>query len=533
MDHPFSDGSNPQMQSGEKMKAITQDPKTERSGRWFWSSLVLCLLVGLTLRVTYLNQHYFNPDEEVARAVVKGLNFPRQWDTNWGKSDVAAIWHYNQYNFSSYHYTLYFWKGLLSLLGIDWDNNPGALRACNGVFGLVFIGMIALATRHWAGDFGGIAAAFAAAIAPLLVQDAHYLRCESMLTAGVAVLLWLPPLREPTRRWILISGGLITGWMIAGKASMGLAAPLLLLLLFKPADSPALLPWRTLGLLSGLIGFGVMLGFVLGVPLGAAQPRIYLSGLAKLAQEYNNPMPPYTSPDMAPSIQAALAYLRGTLGWGFWTVTALGLMAMTGKWGWRRTTVLLLPLLAALSVFGQHPLFAERSYSPFLPIVLIFFGAGIHLLVEKIARHSAFLRKRRSLLLPAVLLPTLALPLITSWQIVFRCFSGREQMARDATIYDMRGDYRGKKVAMNGSAFGPKEEQVIAAAIEHQEPLFIILIDFYDPVTPRTLAMLQNKYAGQIRGVREGLFPELPTCTLHTFSSPRIWALYIPAKPVS
>ena len=305
--------------------------------------------------------------------------------------------------------------------------------------------------------------------------------------------------------------------------------PLLLPPLFTAANDGQS-GWKRYLAPAGLIGLGCSLGFVIGVPWGVLQPQKYLLGLARLAAEYNTPMPPYTRQDMAPSFAAALAYMKGTLGWGFLAITALGLghlFRITGCW---RTGLILLPLATALIVFGGHALFTERSYSPFLPIALICFGAGIQFILEAVTRKIAILRNYPAVLLGVLLFCTLAVPTVNSWKIVFQCLSGREQDEKDAALARMKGDLKGKVVRMFNVSFHPENYRTIATAIENHEPVLVVLSDYYDEITPSCLQTLQRSFNGRILGVRESIFPDLPSCQLNTFMSPRLWLIYIPSK---
>jgi len=512
----------PEIQWNDPSKAITP------SLQFCWA-LTLIMLLGLALRVAYIDRDYYNPDEQVARAVVQNLSFPNQWDTNWVLSVTEPYWRYDQYNFSSYHYLLYCWKRLISLVGVDWVNHIGALRALNGLLGLVLIAAIARATRQLIGEIAGISAAVAAAILPLLVQDAHYLRCEAMLTAGVATQLCFSLRSNPVPRWLLLAAGLIMGWMMASKATMGLALPLLLPLPFAAADE-AQVSWKKYLGPSCLLGLGCILGFAIGVPFGVFQPQKYLSGLAQLAAEYRMPMPPYTSQDMAPSYPMALAYMMGILGWGFLAVTGLGILHVFRLTGWRRAGLLMLPVVAALVVFGGHPLFTERSYSPFLPIMLVCFGAGIQFVSEVDIRQFAVLHNLRPVLLVILLFCTLAPPVIYSWQIVFQGFSGREQIEKDAALERIKGPLGGKTMVLIGARFSNKNCRSIENLVSKKDAILIVIIDYYDTITPACLAILQGPFHARILGHRESLFPDLPPCSLHTFISPRLWLLYLPAK---
>ena len=112
---------------------VTEAAETRSS--WFCWMLWIVVLLGVGLRLAYLDHRTYNPDEQIAQAVVKNLSFPHQWDTNWAKSEVIDSFRYDQYNFSSYHYLLYFWKVLCSWFGLDRVDQLWVLRMLNGLFG--------------------------------------------------------------------------------------------------------------------------------------------------------------------------------------------------------------------------------------------------------------------------------------------------------------------------------------------------------------------------------------------------------------
>ncbi|HNY42648.1 MAG TPA: hypothetical protein PKJ41_19760, partial [Bryobacteraceae bacterium] len=251
------------------------------------SALLLSLVavVGFIARSRYLSLDYFSPDEPVARAVVDHLREPGQWDTNWRVCGAPAPYDYDQFTFSSYHYTLYGWDRITCSF-------PGEevtrLRLLNAFLGVISVLCVGLAGRTLAGALGGIAAAAFVAVAPVLVQDAHYLRCESFLTAGAAILLCLGC---GARRgaWTVAFGGGVLGLLLACKISALLLAPILLPLLVDRAP----------GFLRNalLMALGAVVGFALGVPSALTQLGVYLDGIVELQRQYANALPPHTTPD--------------------------------------------------------------------------------------------------------------------------------------------------------------------------------------------------------------------------------------------
>jgi hypothetical protein len=145
---------------------------------------------------------------------------------------------------------------------------------------------------------------------------------------------------------------------------------------------------------------------------------------------------------------------------------------------------MLTPLLAAIIVFGIHPFFAERSYSPFLPIALVLYGAGTQYVIETAIRQKSILRNNRTTMLVLLLAITLALPAIYSWQIVSQGFSGREQLEKDNALARMKGSLVGKKIVISGATCGNEDYQKVSDGRAKNEPMLIVLVDYYDPNTP-------------------------------------------------
>ena len=81
-----------------------------------------------------------------------------------------------------------------------------------------------------------------------------------------------------------------------------------------------------------------------------------------------------------------------------------------------------------------------------------------------------------------------------------------------------------------GARFSNKNCRSIENLVSKKDAILIVIIDYYDTITPACLAILQGPFHARILGHRESLFPDLPPCSLHTFISPRLWLLYLPAK---
>lgn len=502
----------------------------DASRRTVWIAMMLLIILGMILRAAYIGHSTYNPDEPVGQAVVRGLSFPQHWDTNWALHEVPSHFRYDQYNFSSYHYLLFFWQKLLGVAGVTTTLSLEALRALNLLLGFIFLLSLLATARKNMGEYAVLATVAAGAAFPLLVQDAHYVRCEAMLTAGVGVLLWWS-LRERHRPpgWSLAAGGFLVGWLVACKATMILASPLLLLPLL-PNKQGGPFVWSTLPQCSGFLALGVLAGFASGVPFGLVQPTLYLSGLQHLAMEYSSAMPPYTQPDMAACRWVTLEYLQSTLGWGFWGFTGVGIFGFARSFGLLRLLCVLVPSILAFWLFGNQPFFSERSYSPFIPIACLLFGAGIQLVADLIKQSLKAPRLAVAGAIALLLSLSLAIPANLSFKIVFMGFSGRDDLAQDIAIQQMKGDRQGQEFTILGSNYNQANTHAIAAAVAARESVMILILDANDRASHDAVTNIHTQFGAELLGSRDTLFADLPTCTLHTFISQRLWLLYLPPK---
>ena len=156
--------------------------------RWReWWAPALLVVLGFFLRAGYYNEAYGHPDETITFEVVNQMRRSGDWDTNWAKAKLEPTLRYDQYNFSSHHYATYFFYRAVKLV-------PGlsAWRSLDNGFWVYRFFAVLLATaavwqtwwlaRRVGGAAAGIIAGALVAVAPLLVQDAHYMRPEAFVT---------------------------------------------------------------------------------------------------------------------------------------------------------------------------------------------------------------------------------------------------------------------------------------------------------------------------------------------------------------
>jgi len=490
--------------------------------------VVALAIVGAAGRLAYLDRDYFSPDDEVAVAVAGGLDFPERWDTSWEHAEVRAEYDYPQYNFSSYHYVLYWWNCLLSG-GRSEPVMPVPGRALNALFGAIAIFCTGWAARRLAGGQAGVAAAALVAISPLLVQDAHYLRCESMLTAGSALVLWLMLGATGWSRLRCLAAGAVCGWLAASKLPIGLVVVGFALVAASWNAGRGRVAIRPVAIAVALVAVGGAVGFVAGAPFAVLRPDAYLTGMLVLQRQYAAALPPFTDPALVASLPVAVRYLFGVLGGVSVAMSAVGFVS-----GLRRHLVLVaalaLPLLCALVLFGAHAVFSDRSYSAVLPFAAVLTGMGFRACIVWLGDRLPVVGGGlgQAVLVLCLLGASLATPSRLSWLLVVRGFSGQDRLEQTAFLEQVRSGHPEADLYITGLA-GPEDRKKTLEMIETTRPLVVVVSDYYDRNTEAGVAQLQRIEGFRKVATREGLFHGLPVCSLHTNISPRAICFYFPS----
>ncbi len=490
----------------------------------FAIGLFLVTLAALIVRIRYLSQDYFSPDEPVALAVVDHLKYPSQWDSNWLTCKAPAPYNYDQFTFSSYHYSLYFWDKITAVFTSD---RISRLRLLNALLGGLTVICVSLTAQKLTNGLGGIAAGLAVCLNPTLIQDAHYIRCESFLAAGAAAMVYLAS--NPSHKsWACALGGVTLGILIACKASALFLAPILLLF-FLNSNEPSSY-WRKWLLLAA----GLLAGFTIGAPSALAQPGLYIKGIIELRRQYASVLPPHTTLSLAPSFSRAIEYYWQTLGLGICIFSTAGIIALANNKHTRTHAIAaLLTIALALWAFGREAAFTERSYSPFIPILAITYACGLStlhtLLRSKFAQH----RLIPTAVLGLATICTLTIPAVHSFKIIEWCFSGKEcnehlELTRELKKQHPEADTH-LVHCCDRSAFLDCYNKIN----QRKTPTILVIADFYDEGTAENIRRLTANRDWALLQVRESLWPTLPTCTLHTFFSARLWVILFKPEATS
>jgi len=492
--------------------------KTERA--LFVGALVLVSILGIGLRAGFLSKPYYQVDEGVTLAIATGLDLPSRWTTNWANYDVPPEFRYDEFNFSSYHYLAHGWLQAVGWAGPK-ESRLTVLRALNLPLALAALIFTALAARHVFGWLPGVFAAAVVAVLPILVQDAHYARCDSMLTAGVAALVWLLAPGAIRARWHWVLIGAVAGWLVACKFSLVLVGPFLLGAVSADHAGRAS-PWADACRCCGWLLLGGVVGVALGMPGALADPHAFLRGVRTLRAYYDGFHPPYSLPDRGPVVGLLAVYIGTIVGPGILGLAGLG--AAYAGYRLPKTWVggLLGALVVPFVVFGAQSFIAERNLSPFLPLMVFLAAGGAAQVLAWLTRFLRVAGRWVPAIAALVLLVTLAAPFNLSLRMVTRGFSLKEQQEQNAFVQRVAADAAKQKLVFASGSLADAEGLALAEAVLRDGPTLFAIYDFQDDNTKGYVARLARVHNGRVVATREGLFPGLPCCTLTTMISARI-----------
>jgi hypothetical protein len=494
-----------------------------RENLFFSTLLFLVLVLGLGLRAGHLSRPYYQRDEGVTTAVAAGLDYPQRWTTNWIYYPVPPEFHYDEFNFSSYHYLAHGWLVAAESLTSP-DNRLTVLRTLNLPLALATLLFTALAARRAFGWLPGVFAAAVLAVLPILVQDSHYARCDSMLTAGVASLLWLLAPRVQLTRWHWAATGAIVGWLVACKFSLLLLGPFLLGAVIADTASRSS-GWAGAGRSCGWLAFGGSLGLALGLPGAITDPHAFLRGMRTLLAYYHGFYPPYSLPGGGPIMGNFITYLVMIIGPGILALASLGAVNAWTRGSQIWITGLLLTLISSVLVFGSQRFIAERNISPFLPLLAVLAGSGLALVFALGRKLPGAAGRAGPWIATLALVMTLVPPFRLSLRMVVRGFSLRDLKEQRAFLDVAAAEAAKQKMVFASGSLVDAASFSAAEAVLREGPTVFAIFDFQDANSKEFIVRLARSHGGRVVATREGLFPGLPCCTLTTMLSARIIVL--------
>lgn len=299
----------------------------------------LLLLSFFALRVD-VSPKENSVDERIVLIVSEQMTAKGNLDPNWDGPAMPPYFRFPQYNFYSYNVMSHILIGAAKVIGVS---PILVLRATNVFYQFVALIFVLLAFRRLgASDAALFLVAALITFMPAMVHEAHIARCESLLYAIFAAVLYLASAGR------LMVAALVVGIGMASKMTFAAAGLILL---------PALLT-DVRRIPSAALACGV--GFAVFAPYAILQPGIFLDGLRWLSRTYYAPFPPHSLMDPTPIKNAghALSFFLVLYG----AVVPLGLLSIL----WIRDRVLIgiwLASVVTLLYFAPVPMFIERNFS--------------------------------------------------------------------------------------------------------------------------------------------------------------------------
>lgn len=476
-----------------------------------WAAGVL-LVLGVITRIAYYDTACGMPDEVITTAVVQHMRQTGDWDVNWSKADVDPGFRYDQYNFSSYIYSTYFFYRVVKLIpGTEsWrsrDHGVPVYRMFSALLACLVLVEVYLISKRWSG-LASAAAMLVCSFAPILVQDAHYIRPESFLTVLTLAAVGLS-LRSQSSTWYLYLGAFCVGLAVACKISMILllCAPLLALVG----------QWRVVarpGRALGMILFLALAGFALGAPGALYNNSAFINGVKVLQHQYAGIHLPHSHEHGGPVMNMLLAYFGATLGWCTLGCGILGVCFLVRD-QLRTVVVLATPILLFVALFGAQSVFFERNLSHVVPLVGLLAGVGVEFAVLHLPSRAPSWIATISIVLFAVLIG--CRPLSVSWRLIRTEYTGAESARRDRLERQVRAANPGAvwhdEWGFNDGLFSR------LPASPDASPVLLRISDYSDEITARNLKKLRADFDAQLVAEYPGTFADVPTSTLQTYFS--------------
>lgn len=512
---------------------MSSENRAEESGggrgqpwRW-WIAAAVVLLAGFWLRSVNYHVGYGHPDEAITVEVVGHMRKSGDWDTNWAKApNLESGLRYDQYNFSSHLYaTFAFYRFAKLIPGTstwrDEDQGFWVYRFFSVLLAALAVGQ-SLRLGHRLGG-GGVAllAAALVAVAPILVQDAHFSRPEAFVTALTLAAVALCWPRAQLSVPAVLGGAGVIGLLVACKISMLALGwlPLVPLLAAREGEIGRRPRWTLAAAAMAVL----VAGFVAGVPGALVHPEVYIRGIRHLAEQYAGVHPPHSHLNGGPVADLMGRYFVATLGWplvGFGFVGAAVLAVQRRGW---ELAVTAGPVVLFVGYFSTRGVFFERNVSHVVPLFLVLAALGMWTsatwLTEKVTAG------RRIGPATGVALGLLALtviqPLRVSLPLVQVGFSGGVGFTR-AVVDDAMQKAHPEAKWWNTLLFndGPLED--LAAHFKGGGgPVLLRVADFSDEWTAYSLPRLDARFHSRRVGEFSGIFADQPLSTLLTYHCAR------------
>ena len=491
-------------------------PRASRRAYWL---LGLLLLLGAMLRGSFYERPYGHPDETITVEVVGYMRRSGDWDTNWARANLEPLLRYDQYNFSSHLYATYFFYRGVKL----WPGTAEWRSAANGLpvyrFFSVLLAVVVIVqtwclARRGLGSPAALLAAALVAVAPILVQDAHYARPEAFVTVlTLATVGWCWPRPQLSAGRVLMAAfGL--GLLVAAKISMLLLGFVLLVPILAATTGPR----KTVG---ALLPFAMALGFICGAPGAVVHPAAFANGVRHLTEQYAGLHPPHSHFDGGMVADLLIRYTGATFGWAAIAAFLVGGVTLARTRRWPELGLLVGPVVVFAGYFATRSVFFERNLSHVVPLFLIVAALGVCTVAEEV-RQRFRLCGRSGWIATTLLFGLLVLrPLEVTGRLVGLEFSGQADGRHAAFEQTVRSQYPEAGWLSTLFLAEAQLDEVAAELREHPKPLLVRVSDYHDDFTREYLRQFLERFDARKVAEDPGTFPDLPPCTLLTYHRSR------------
>lgn len=506
---------------------MSADPAAAATARlsaapWIVAATMV-LIVGTVLRFVQLGGPYELLDEEITSSVVGTMLSSGHLDTNWANAEgLDPELRYDQYNFSSYLYGVFWFTRIVEFLASPIDlralvSREELYRVFSALLSSLVVWQAMVVARRIDGRMPAIVAGLLCAVSVQLVQDGHYSRPEAFATSLTLALFWLALPRRELSVPVVSGASIVMGLLVACKISM-------LLLAWLPVV-PLLATWREsvprkriAALLA--IPLGVIGGFALGAPGALAHPDVFMNGVEYLFRQYSGGTPPHGHLDGSPVADILAGYYGATLGWPLIILAVAGVARIVRRRQWACLSILAAPALLFAAYFSTKAVFFERNLSHVLPSLLILSAFGTAELVGLVSRRNRVAgRLTLALLVASTAVPSLRLTL----PLVHDEMSGERLLRVSRFEKALRAQFPDAHWALeNIPAIDRDPPSTFHERLASAEgPVLARLVDYNDEWSARTVVELSERYEVRQVGDYPSTFARVPVSTLHTYHSPR------------
>ena len=474
---------------------------------WIFAVAAIALLhLAMSLAPT-LYQVAVYPDEDIAQAVSGRIWRHRTVDTNWRHApEVARLYPGDQFNFSSAILAAQPLAYVAARLRHAEPFDLPSLRFASAVYGAAALVVFFLSFRRMLGPAAALLSVLLAATSSQLFLESAYARPEAFVLFAFAVALYAALRTGDSRGGACIAWAAVTGFfcglLVAAKFS----------LLFVPLHMGAVVLAMSFGRIGesrrpaagnamsiAVLAVATLPGFAVGAPYAAMDPAAFVNGTHALLTQYGGAHLPYGRPFSPTSerLAYALSPIIAVNG-----VPQLVLGGAGAAWFMARRpwlgTALIVPALVFVLYFSTRPVYFERNFSHYLPLLHAFCAYAIVSLARRIGgSHRQLAMSVGAIALAAVLIAPVRMLYRMAVEVI------PEQRAWNASVTRRQAALAGN----SGLPFDPSTTFLTPPQVAHfaetgaaQPPAIYRLLDLADPFSAQAARMLVHEHGWQLLG---------------------------------